>query len=249
MKSFYNTSLKLVLKSEGGYVNHPGDPGGATNKGVTQQTYDSYRVRLGKTVQTVKEIKYEEVTEIYYTYWIGVNGDCLPNGLDYCVFDMSINSGSARAARMLQQVVGVEQDGFIGEQTIAAVTSQKTKDIISRFCEARLRWMRTLRTWKIFGKGWTTRVDQHVKLNAYKLLTNTSITHDKTFEREVQGQANEQDKKLSQKVKEELNFPTAVKILSGGGFVTALQGTVAIQVIAVLAACVGFLWVWKRYIK
>ena len=53
-------------------------------------------------------------------YWDKVAGDLLPSGLDYAVFDAAINSGPGRAAKWLQELVGVTADGAIGPGTLAA---------------------------------------------------------------------------------------------------------------------------------
>lgn len=160
--SNYKPSLSLVLAHEGGYVNHPKDPGGATNKGVTQAVYDSYRKVKGLPPQTVKLIISNEVAEIYQKqYWRQVKGDDLPAGLDYAVFDFGVNSGVSRAARYLQRLVGVPDDGVIGNQTLAAVYEAARKDeekLIATYCANRLAFLKSLATFATFGKGWTRRV-------------------------------------------------------------------------------------------
>ena len=110
MKANFDKSLALVLVHEGGYVNHPKDPGGATNRGVTQAVYDAYRKTRGKAGQSVKFITDEEVNAIYkFQYWDRVQGDLLPAGLDYAVFDFAVNSGVGRASKYLQAVPDIRQ--------------------------------------------------------------------------------------------------------------------------------------------
>jgi lysozyme family protein len=157
MKANFDKSLALVLVHEGGYVNHPLDPGGATNRGVTQAVYDAYRKTRGKARQSVKFITDEEVNAIYkFQYWDRVQGDLLPAGLDYAVFDFAVNSGVGRASKYLQAVLGVAQDGQIGARTLAAITNPA--NAINALCDRRMSFLRNLRTFLVFGKGWTRRV-------------------------------------------------------------------------------------------
>lgn len=152
--------LVEVLKHEGGYVNHPRDPGGATNKGVTQATYDMWRRAQGRQKRTVREITDAEVSAIYrHNYWDRVKGDGLPSGVDYAVFDFAVNSGTGRASRYLQAVVGAAQDGVIGPDTIRKVEAMGSGAVIAGLCDKRLAFMRGLKIWRFFGKGWKRRVD------------------------------------------------------------------------------------------
>ncbi|MGE0575393.1 glycoside hydrolase family 108 protein [Reyranella sp.] len=152
-------AYKLVLVHEGGYVNHPADPGGATNKGVTQATYNAYRKGRGLATRSVREITDDELATIYRTrYWDAVDGDRLPAGLDYCVYDFGVNSGPRRGIEFLQRAVGVDDDGRLGPMTIAAVGRANVEATINRICDARLAWLRTLKHWGTFGKGWSSRV-------------------------------------------------------------------------------------------
>lgn len=160
MKSSYPLSIKLVLKHEGGYVNHPSDPGGATNKGITQATYNSWRKAHGQSVRSVKLIEQSEVEAIYKkNYWDKVRGDDLPVGIDYAVFDFAVNSGPARAAKFIQRLAGVPADGIIGPATVAAATS-KQFGLVDKLCNERMRFLQTLPTWRVFGKGWSNRVTE-----------------------------------------------------------------------------------------
>lgn len=155
-------SLSLVLAHEGGYVNHPQDPGGPTNFGVTQRVYDAYRQKLAQTVRSVKLIEAIEVQDIYNkSYWRLIRGDSLPCGIDYCVFDFAVNSGVSRAVRYLQRTVGVNDDGSIGDMTLNAVYDHARRDeegFIATYCANRMAFLRSLGTFGTFGKGWTRRV-------------------------------------------------------------------------------------------
>lgn len=161
MKHLFNEALSLVLKHEGGYVNHLADPGGATNRGVTQHTYDSWRRRMGLSVRTVRKITDAEVAAIYRRdYWNAVRGDELPAGLDYAVFDFAVNSGPRRARQFLQRVLGVEGDGVFGPVTMAAIEASDPSRNAVRLCETRLAWLKRLSTWGTFGRGWERRVNE-----------------------------------------------------------------------------------------
>lgn len=160
MKGNFKESLKLVLAHEGGYVNHPKDPGGATNFGVTQAVYNSWRNRNGKPTRSVKDIaKTTEVPAIYKEgYWDKVRGDQLPDGVDYAVFDYAVNSGPGRAIKDLQRVIGAGVDGVIGNETLTKVFRMPAEDLITALCTRRLNFMKALKTWSTFGKGWSRRV-------------------------------------------------------------------------------------------
>jgi lysozyme family protein len=159
--SRFDECLPLVLKHEGGYVNNRHDPGGATNKGITQKTYDAWSRRQGKSPRSVQHITDAEVAVIYRRqYWDAVRADDLPVGLDYAVFDFAVNSGPRRAAQFLQRVVRVADDGIIGEQTLDAIGGFTVPGVISTLCDNRLAWLKRLKTWRHFGRGWQRRVNE-----------------------------------------------------------------------------------------
>jgi lysozyme family protein len=159
-------SMKWMLGWEGGYVNHKKDPGGATNKGVTQRVYDRYRVRKGLAKQSVKLISKDEVVDIYVNqYWTPCRCDDLPSGVDYAVFDFAVNSGVSRAVKELQKLVGAKVDGVSGEDTLSRVSSADAVELIEALCVARLEFCKRIRhretkelLWKTFGRGWTRRI-------------------------------------------------------------------------------------------
>jgi len=155
MKENYPQALKQVLKYEGGYVDHPKDPGGPTNKGVTQAVYDSWRKSQNLPTQSVRAIADSEVAAIYKNlYWDRVSGDNLPDGVDFAVFDFAVNSGVSRAAKTLQGIVGVTQDGQIGPATIQATKTYIAMTVTNK----RLAFMQSLSIWPTFGKGWAARI-------------------------------------------------------------------------------------------
>jgi lysozyme family protein len=114
MRENWDKAFDEVIKYEGGYVNNPRDPGGPTNLGITQATLSRWLGRAA-TVAEVKALTREKVKPIYKRYfWDVIKGDALPGGVDFATYDFAVNSGPSRAARYLQSVVGVKQDGKIG---------------------------------------------------------------------------------------------------------------------------------------
>ncbi|CAD5275162.1 Lysozyme family protein [Bosea sp. 62] len=159
----YARALSRVLVHEGGYADHPKDPGGATMKGVTQGVYDAYRKRRDEAKRSVRQITDAELQAIYRRqYWDVVKGDSLPEGVDYAVFDGAVNSGPSQAVKWLQRALGsVKVDGVIGEATLAAVEAYPDHDrLIALMLGRRLAFLQALRTWSTFGRGWSARVAQ-----------------------------------------------------------------------------------------
>lgn len=159
MKANFTDALAAVLVHEGGYCNDPKDPGGATNKGVTQGVYDDWRRVKGLAPRSVRSLETPELQAIYRKrYWDACRCDDLPSGLDYCVFDFAVNSGTNRAARYLQKAAGVLDDGQIGPMTLAAVKTMGASCLIAAVCTARQAFLEQLGTFARFGRGWTARV-------------------------------------------------------------------------------------------
>jgi lysozyme family protein len=141
--------------------------------GITQATYDSYRRRIGKGAQSVRKIAESEVQAIYREqYWNPIHGDKLPVGVDLAVFDYAVNSGVPRAIRSLQKVLntpslapppeGIKQDGQLGINTDAAIQRAYDTDevgLIELYCADRFDFVKKLRTFSTFGKGWTRRIE------------------------------------------------------------------------------------------
>lgn len=158
MKENFDLFLTEVLKHEGGYVDHPKDPGGATNLGITIGTLSSWLGRSA-TKAEVKALTVKDVAPIYRkNYWDRIRGDDLPPGVDTSTGDFAVNSGVSRAVTYLQEVVGAAPDGKIGPLTLAAVRAMPATDVVNKLCDKRLNFLRRLSTFPTFGKGWTTRV-------------------------------------------------------------------------------------------
>lgn len=153
MKDNFDKSLEMLLHHEGGYVNHPKDPGGETNLGVTKRVYDEWGGE-----KDMKDLTPDDVAPIYReNYWNRLKCDDLPSGLDFCAFDWGVNSGTGRAAKALQKVVGANPDGAIGPKTLALIEGQDTEYMIQEFGKIRQAFYERLSTFETFGKGWTRR--------------------------------------------------------------------------------------------
>jgi lysozyme family protein len=158
MKDNFESVLAQVLEHEGGYVNHPSDPGGMTNHGVTKRVWEEW---VGHDVdeKIMRGLTVEMVAPLYKAkYWDKVKGDDLPSGVDYVVFDAAVNSGPGRAAKWLQACVGVEQDGGIGPKTLAAVNGFNRFALIDDYAKRRLSFLMDLPHWNTFKGGWSKRV-------------------------------------------------------------------------------------------
>ena len=128
-------------------------------KGVTQRVYNGYRARKGQPQRSVRLIDLVELQDIYRRqYWHAVSGDDLPSGLDYAMFDYAVNSGPVRAIKDLQRVLGVKVDGHLGQSTLSQISAERVSSIISALCERRMTFLRSLKTFSVFGKGWSSRV-------------------------------------------------------------------------------------------
>ena len=155
--SNYSTCLEIILEHEGGFVNHPKDPGGVTNHGVTKRVYDEW-IGKNSTVEEMRNLTHEDVAPIYKkNYWDRAKCDQLPSGVDLSVFDWGVNSGVSRSAKALQRIVGVKQDGGIGPMTLQAVSEVEAEEIIEQMHYMRDNFYRSLDTFETFGKGWTRR--------------------------------------------------------------------------------------------
>jgi lysozyme family protein len=174
MESNFARALKLVLVHEGGWSDHPLDKGGATMKGVTLTTFRRYLNPKG-TKADLRKITDDQIAEVYRRhYWYAVNADKLPDGVDYAVFDIAVNSGPSRAAKLLQAAVKVRQDGKIGPQTIDATRRMMAATVINEVCDRRMDFLRKLKTWPTFGKGWTRRVSQ-VRIDALAMVSGRPV--------------------------------------------------------------------------
>ena len=159
MKENFDSALEHVLVHEGGWANHPKDPGGATMKGVTLATF---RRHFGQkmTKKDLRNISDKQLKKIYKAgYWSKCKCDELPAGVDYAVFDAAVNSGPGRSAKWLQGAVGAKQDGGIGPKTLERVKQHNPIQVSDDMCDRRLAFLQSLSTWSTFGGGWGRRVE------------------------------------------------------------------------------------------
>lgn len=178
----FDFCLSEILEFEGGYVNHPADPGGATNMGITHKTLAAWRKVPSVTPQQVKMLTLKEASAIYRAqYWNKVSGDDLPPGLDLAVFDFAVNSGVGRAVRMLQQELKGRSlydgavDGLIGAKTLNALRAvNDVQDVIVAYIDRRLAFLKRLKGWKTFGRGWQRRVDSVLERSLDLLYTGVT---------------------------------------------------------------------------
>lgn len=165
MADNFEESLEMVLHHEGGFVNHPKDPGGMTNLGVTKRVWEDF---VGEEVDedTMRGLTPEDVAPLYKkNYWDRVKGDDLPSGLDFAVFDWAVNSGTGRAAKKLQEMINTHPDGGIGPNTLRTLDEyidqeDGIENVIRQYCAVRQEFYESLTNFETFGRGWTRRVEE-----------------------------------------------------------------------------------------
>ena len=167
--ALFKSCMSVVLREEGGFVDNPADPGGATNMGITLRTLSAWR-HASASVEDVRDLSVDEAERIYRAnYWNAMRCDSLPAGVDLMVFDFGVNAGPEESICSLQRAAGVPADGRLGPETLAAVSRMNPADLTSRLADERLDFYRGLSTFSTFGAGWTRRVDE-VKADALKML-------------------------------------------------------------------------------
>lgn len=161
-----------LLGIEGGVSDRPlnEDPGGLTNMGITQAVYDQWRALRSLPPKSVREITSQEAVAIgKANYWQPIQGDKLPSGVDFAVFDYAFNSGPAQAVKDLQRVLNVAADGIVGLATLEALAVADTEAVINGVCDNRLAFMKKLKNWRANANGWTSRV-AHVRAQSLALV-------------------------------------------------------------------------------
>lgn len=167
MTAAFHKALKFTLQWEGGFVNDPDDPGGATNFGITHRTYDAWRKKHELKTQSVSKISKEEVEQIYFEeYWLAGKCDRLPDDLAIAHFDWCVNHGVAGATKHLQDVTFAKVDGIFGPKTEAAVYSaihlRGEINVVSAYVARRKRWYDAGNP--KFREGWMNRLKALKKL-------------------------------------------------------------------------------------
>jgi lysozyme family protein len=257
----FEKSLEMVLRHEGGFVNHPDDPGGMTNKGITAAVLAAH---LGRdvTAADMRNISDQTVATIYRrNYWDAARCSLMPDGLDYAVFDFAVNSGVSRAVRMLQTILGVKADGVIGDITANAIRSTDTMDLIEELCTRRMAFLKGLRTWRTFGRGWTRRVmgrhdgaqgieDDGVIDRAQAMLMGAATTLPRAVDDGANAKAREDDVSAATTVKAAVRDPEVLATVgsiataafaSGNGDGPLAYGISAVLVIGAVACVIMLL--------
>jgi lysozyme family protein len=151
----FQACLRRVLRHEGGYSNDKRDGGGPTMWGITFRDYDAYRRLKALPTQDVRRMTIAERDEIYRKkYWTGARCDELPSGVEYVVFDGSVNSGVAQSVKWLQRALGVTADGHIGDHTLLAARDADSVRVIRSMCDQRRRFLKLLGNFDRFGDSW-----------------------------------------------------------------------------------------------
>ncbi len=166
-KTTYEPALARLLEHEGGYTNHPADPGGPTNFGITIYDFRKY-VMPNATAADVKAMRIEQAKGIYRAkYWDAQRCDELEPGVDYAIFDYGVNSGIGRSGRVLRRILKLaDTSSEITPAIVAAANARPAAELAAAICDERLAFLRALRTWPVFGKGWGRRV---VEVKAFSL--------------------------------------------------------------------------------
>jgi lysozyme family protein len=186
--SSYDAALARLLVHEGGYTNHPADPSGPTNYGITILDYRKH-VKQDATAADVRAMKLDEAKGIYRAkYWDAQRCDELPAGVDYAVFDYGVNSGVGRSGKVLRRVLRLpDSTSVVNDAVIAAARTSNSKALIAAICDERLRFLQSLKTWPVFGAGWGRRVAE-VRAAALAMATAVPAAPPPTFPAEQQQQ-------------------------------------------------------------
>jgi lysozyme family protein len=178
----YDEALRRLLAHEGGYTNHPSDPGGPTNFGITLADYRKY-IKPDATAADVRAMSVDQARAIYRKrYWDAQRCDGLPAGVDYSVFDYGVNSGIGRSGKVLRRVVGLpDTTHVVTDEVLRAVATRHPKALVTAINDERLRFLKSLKTWPVFGKGWDRRVAEvrafSLKLAEHMVVATSPASH------------------------------------------------------------------------
>ncbi len=173
--SKFLTAVNRVLRHEGGYVNDPDDPGGATNFGVSLRWASKLHPGMadfidldtdGNGIITADEIKTmtrDEAIAIYHDYWWiapsnnynQINNDLLAGK----VFDISVNVGNLVANKRLQICAQVTPiDGIIGPKSLKVINSQDPSNLLNLFVATMLKFYESIPNGSKYLQGWINRL-------------------------------------------------------------------------------------------
>ena len=154
----FDPAVRVVLTHEGGYVNHPNDPGGETKFGISKRSYPKLEIA---------HLTREDAKAIYLQdFWLAGSMDQYDGAIGFQVFDAAVNHGIQTALRLLQRAAGVADDGHVGPVTVAAVKARHVNDVLMLYTAERLDFWRKLSTWPTFGKGWAGRAAENLRYAA-----------------------------------------------------------------------------------
>lgn len=260
----FKDALARVLLHEGGRADHPKDPGGRTNKGITQRVYSAWRQKSHLPVRDVFEIDDMEVEAIYrFQYWEPIHAEAMPAGVGYVVFDGAVNSGPKQSAKWLQRALGslytAGIDGSIGTVTLQAIAAYPDNDqLIEAICERRMIFLQALKTWPTFRKGWTARVQD--VLSAGQAWASGSVPSDAEYRPGGNHKADIEDAKGDPpRAPGDIGTGGGVATAGGGGLLEQLRGqlepyvakvtwlgsvVVWLIIIGALIAAAGFAYRW-----
>lgn len=151
----FDQAVEKLFGHEGGFVDHPSDPGGATNYGISQRAYPGENIK-GMTLERAKFLYHRD-------YWGPAGCDAVPDGIKFDLFDMAVNAGVKAAAKCLQRAAGVTDDGIIGPRSLQAIQSANPDRLRARFNGHRLEHLASLSTWPAFGRGWARRIAENLQ--------------------------------------------------------------------------------------
>lgn len=246
--SNYDAALARVLAHEGGYSNHPDDPGGPTKFGITIADFRKY-VKADATADDVKAMTSAQAAPIYRAhYWDALRCDDIPSGLDYVLFDYGVNSGIARAAKVIRRIVGAQDGVAINAALIAVIVKADAGELVTAICDERLAFLKSLKTWPVFGAGWSRRV---AEVRAAALTMTAYAAKPVTAKPAVSA------KSAAQLSKTATAAATAVVVAAGAAVTQQTSqfghgaGFIVFMVLlvlgAVLAGIAGFVfWNWRR---
>jgi lysozyme family protein len=252
----WDEALAIELKFEGGKDDDPVDPGGRTNQGVIQRVYSSWRIKQGLKSRDVFLMENNERDAIYFqNYGKLVRFDELPPGINIVVLDGGVNSGPGQSIKWLQRALGLGADGVLGDRTMEAIMNHPDHDaLIASICEQRMRFLRALKTFYHFGKGWTSRVNQLKRIGQSWAMGSVGPP--------VQWEPNMNKKATIVDAKPKLSTAPADATAAGGTVTTALstaqgileplsyssplvnQILIGIVVLGGIATAAGFAWAY-----
>lgn len=236
-KRNYDEALRRLLKHEGGYTDHPSDPGGPTNFGITIHDYRKH-MKPDATAADVRAMRLDEAKRIYRSkYWDAQRCDELPAGVDYAVFDYGVNSGVGRSGKVLRRVLHLNDTSHaVTDGVIAAAKARKAADLVAAICDERIAFLKRLRTWPVFGAGWGRRVAE-VRAVALTMAKGTPTSG--------KGATPRNAKQIAAGGIAAAGAAAAQHSHSAGARPAVVA---AIVVIAIAAACLGWWW-WSRRTK